>query len=91
MNYNHDTEFSSLLATIYERLIDDPNDTLKGIEMHHSTIYYIKNHINDLARDPDCEWYGRYVSTKEIYQMLLEEDLLSEEHKLYKDRTRTKE
>ena len=81
-----DPEYSILLNKVYDRLADDPDDQLKGIEMHHSTIYYIKSHLNDKAKDPDCAFYGREFTTKEVYEILLDEDMLEDEMKLPKDR-----
>jgi len=86
MNITNDSEYSALLSEVFSRLADDPDDQLVGIEMHHSDILYVKNHINELGKNPDSEWHGRHYTTREIYDMLMEEDMLEEHHKLPKDR-----
>ncbi len=62
-----------VLKEIYRRLEVNPTDTLKGLKMYHSDIYYIKQLVNSK--------FNTEYSEQDIFQLLLEEGLILEEDK----------
>ena len=58
------------LEKVYERLRKNPDDTLKGLRLYHSDIYYVRAHLED-------KFHPRKFKLREGYDLLRSEGMLS--------------
>ena len=59
-----------VLLEVYRRLQKNPNDNLKGLQMFHSSVGYVKAAIESK--------FNKKYSYKEVANMMVEEKLLTE-------------
>lgn len=64
----------SVLNEVYKRLHKNPNDSLNGIKLYHSDIYYVRYHLN--------QKFNKNYSLEEVYQLLESENMLPSEEEI---------